>query len=147
MKEKSRALILLAWVHDILIFEGIYVLAATIQNLQGQEAVRFLLSGLFLLIPVVLSYLVICRCRNLLLFLAFSLAVTWGMQTISQNLVTGVLTGFIFLFRIYVRIKQGEIRRKMKELPNGAGANEDKEVWEVPTLTYTHLTLPTTPYV
>lgn len=142
MKEKSRALILLAWVHDILIFEGIYVLAAAIQNLQGQEAVRFLLSGLFLLIPVVLSYLVICRCRNLLLFLAFSLAVTWGMQTISQNLITGVLTGFIFLFRIYVRIKQGEIRRKMKELPNEAGANEDKEVWEVPTL----LDAPRIPY-
>ncbi|MDE7037786.1 MAG: hypothetical protein K2O98_07495, partial [Lachnospiraceae bacterium] len=91
MKEKSRALILLAWVHDILIFEGIYVLAAAIQNLQGQEAVRFLLSGLFLLIPVVLSYLVICRCHNLLLFLAFSLAVTWGIQTISQNLITCLL--------------------------------------------------------
>ena len=38
MKEKSRALILLSWMHDLLLFEGIYVLAIAIWNIRGREA-------------------------------------------------------------------------------------------------------------
>lgn len=134
MRKKSRILVLLSWIHDLLLFEGIYVLAAAIQNRKGTEVTLLLLEGLSLLLPVILSYIVICRCRNLWIFLLVSLAAAWGMMTVSNSLLAGCLTAFIFLFRCYVRIKQGEIRRKMKELPNTAGAQEDKEVWEVPTL-------------
>lgn len=134
MRKKSRALILLSWIHDLLLFEGIYTLAAAIQGIKGRDVTFFLLKGLIMLLPVVLSYIVICKCRNLWIFLLFSLASIWFMKTISQNLLTGCLTAFLFLFRCYVKLKQGEIRRKMKELPNEAGAQEDKEVWEVPTL-------------
>ncbi len=134
MKEKSRILILLSWIHDILFFEGIYVLAAAIQNSEGPELAASLLNGLFLLFPVILSYIVVCRCRNLWIFLVFSFAVTWGMRTASGNLLTGLLTAFIFVFRLYVKLKQGEIRKKMKEMPGEAGAQEDAGNWEVPTL-------------
>ena len=48
MKEKSRAMILLSWIHDILLFEGIYVLAIAIWNIRGQEVIVFLLNGLFM---------------------------------------------------------------------------------------------------
>lgn len=134
MKEKKRWLILLSWIHDILLFEGIYVLAAAVQNSRGQELAVSLVNGLLLLFPVVLSYIVVRRCRNLWVFLIFSLAVTWGMYTFSRDVLTGLLTAFVFLSRIYVRIKQGEIRKKMKELPGEAGIQEDSETWEVTTL-------------
>lgn len=134
MRKKSRTLLLLSWIHDLLLFEGIYVLATAVQGIRGREVTLFLLKGLIMLLPVALSYIVICKCRNLWFFLIFSLASIWFMKTISQSLLTGCLTAFVFLFRCYVKLKQGEIRRKMKELPNEAGAQEDKEIWEVPTL-------------
>lgn len=142
MKEKSRVLILLSWIHDILFFEGIYVLAAAIRNSRGHELAASLLDGLFLLFPVILSYIVVCRCRNLWIFLVFSLVVTWGMKTVGGNILTGLLTAFIFAFRLYTKLKQGEIRKKMKEMPGEAGAREDAENWEVPTL----LDTPRIPY-
>ncbi len=134
MKEKSRALILLSWMHDLLLFEGIYVLAIAIWNIRGREAVHFLLNGLFMLVPVALSYIVVCKCRNLWIFLAFSFAMICGIHTAIGNPITSWLTILVFLFRFYVKMKQGEIRRMMKEMPNEAGAQEDKETWEVPTL-------------
>lgn len=142
MKEKSRALILLSWIHDILLFEGIYVLAIAVWNIQGQEVIIFLLNGLFMIFPISLSYIVIYKCRSLWIFLAFSLIMTWGMHTLSGNIITSWLTVFVFLFRFYVKMKQGEIRRKMKEMPNQACAQEEKEMWEVPTL----LDAPRIPY-
>ena len=134
MKQKSRTLILLSWMHDILLFEGIYVLAIAIWNIRGWEVIFFLLNGLFMILPVALSYLVVSKCKNLWLFLIFSLVTIWGIHTASGNIVTSWLTVFVFLFRFYVKMKQGEIRRKMKEMPNAAGAQEDKATWEVPTL-------------
>ena len=142
IKEKSPTLILLSWIHNILLFEGIYVLAAAIREIRGRGAVFFLLGGLILIFPIALSYIVVRRCRNLGIFLVFSLAVTWGIQAVSRDLLATLLTAFVFLFRIYVKIKQGEIRRKMQEMPGEAGAQEDREMWEVPTL----LTAPRTPY-
>lgn len=134
MREKSRVRVLLSWIHDILLFEGIYMLASSVRN-AGMQEIKFLLfQGLFMLVPVILSYIVIRRCRNLWIFLVFSLAVTWGMYSVSKSVLTGGLTAFVLLFRCHVRLKQGEIRRKMKELPNEAGAQEDQAVWEVPTL-------------
>ncbi len=142
IKEKSHTLILLSWIHNILLFEGIYVLTAAIREIRGREAVLFLLGGLILIFPIALSYIVIRRCRNLGIFLVFSLAVTWGIQAVIRDLLATLLTAFVFLFRIYVKIKQGEIRRKMQEMPGEAGAQEDREMWEVPTL----LDAPRTPY-
>ncbi len=142
MKEKSPVLILLSWIHDILIFEGIYALAAAILNCRGQELAVTLLNGVFMLCPVILSYLAIRRCRNLWIFLVVSLIVTWGMWTFSHSILTGLLTAFVFAFRFYVKIKQWEIRRKMKEMPGEAGAQEDTDTWEVPTL----LDTPRIPY-
>lgn len=134
MKEKSHALLLLSWMHDILLFEGIYVLAAAIQNRNNQEIIPFLLQGLFVLFPVALSYILIRKCRNLFFYLILSLSASWVMYIMSKSLLTGCLTAFIFLFRCYVKLKQGEIRRKMREMPNAAGAQEEQEVWKLPTL-------------
>lgn len=134
MKRKSLALTILSWIHDLLLFEGIYVLAAAVQKARGRELYILLFNGLLMLLPVILSYLVILRCQNLWIFLAISLAAAWGMKVLTQNLLTGCLSACVFLFRCYVKLRQGEIRRKMKELPNEAGAGEDQELWEIPTL-------------
>lgn len=142
IREKSPTLILLSWIHDILLFTGIYTLAAAIQNIRGQAAVLFLSSSLFLLFPLILSHIAVRRCRNLGIFLAFSIAITWTMHAVCQNLLTTIFTAFILLFRIHVKIRQGEIRRKMQEMPGEAGANEDSKMWEVPTL----LDAPRIPY-
>lgn len=134
IKGKNRVLIFLSWIHDLLLFEGVYVLASGIRDIKGQELKTFLLQGLFMLLPILLSYALIGRCRNLWLFLIFSLAAVCGMYILSKSLLTGRLTAFIFLFRCYVRLKQGEIRRKMRELPKEAGTNEDEAQWELPAL-------------
>lgn len=134
MKRKSHSLILLSWIHDVLLFEGVYIFADAVQHTKEAEIGMILLKGLFMLLPIVLSYIVVCRCQRLWIFFVFSAALTWGMKTVSGSMLTGGLTAFICLFRCHVRLKQGEIRRKMKELPGEAGIQEDEEVWEVPTL-------------
>lgn len=134
MKAKSRILILLSWIHDILLLEGVHVFAAAVQNIRGQELRVFLLRGLTMLVPVILSYFIICKCRNFWLFLVFSLAVTWGMWAVSKSIFIGSLTALVLLFRCYVKLKQGEIRRRMQELPGEAGVQESQRMWEVPTL-------------
>ena len=112
MKAKSRILILLSWIHDILLLEGVHVFAAAVQNIRGHELSVFLLRGLTMLVSVILSYFIICKCKNLWLFLVFSLAVTWGMWVVSRSIFIGSLTALVFLFRCYVKLKQGEIRRR-----------------------------------
>jgi hypothetical protein len=134
MKAKSRILILLSWIHDILLLEGVHVFAAAVQNIRGHELSVFLLRGLTMLVSVILSYFIICKCKNLWLFLVFSLAVTWGMWVVSRSIFIGSLTALVFLFRCYVKLKQGEIRRRMRELPGEAGVQESQQAWEVPTL-------------
>lgn len=65
IKGKNRVLIFLSWIHDLLLFEGVYVLASGIWDIKGQELKTFLLQGLFMLLPILLSYALIGRCRNL----------------------------------------------------------------------------------
>lgn len=134
MREKSRVRILLAWIHDMLLIEGVCVLTAAVQHLSGRDAEIFLLKGLFMFIPVVLSYILVRRCRNILVFLVFAMAAVWGMLAVSRSFLMAGLTAFVFLFRCYTKLKQGEIRRKMRELPGMAGAQAEKETWEIPTL-------------
>ncbi len=142
MRQKNHVLILLSWIHDILLFEGIYVLAAAIRHTEDTAIAMVLLKGFLMLVPVVLSYLVICRCRNLWIFLLFSAAITWGMKSVSQSILTGILTAFVCLSRCYVKLKEAQIRRMMREMPGEAGISEDKETWEVSTL----LDAPRIPY-
>lgn len=132
--KKSFVMRLLSWVHDILIFEGIYMLAAGTLHVRGQEVPVFLAQGIALAIPLVLTDIVVLRCKSLLLFCLFSAALTWGMKLVFGYTLTAGLTVFVCLFRCYVKLRQGEIKRKMRELPGEAGAQENEEVWEVSTL-------------
>lgn len=133
LRKKSYMLVLLSWIHDLLLFEGIYVFASAVQNIRGVALKFFVLEGMILLVPVILSWMVMRRCRNLWLFLMFSVTMTWAVWAFSGNVLTGFLTAFVFLFRCYVRLKEGEIRRNMRDLPGEAGAREGKETWELPT--------------
>ncbi len=132
--KKSFVLRLLSWVHDLLIFEGVYVLVAGVLHMRGQEVLLFLAQGMAMIIPVVLTDIVALRCKSLTLFCLFSAVLIGGMKLFFSHMLTAGLTVFVCLFRCYVKIRQGEIRRKMKELPGEAGAQESEEMWEVPTL-------------
>ncbi len=132
--KKSFALRLLSWVHDILIFEGVYVLAAGILHMRGGEVFAFLAQGTALAIPVVLTDIAARRCKSLTLFCLFSAALSWGMKLVFGSMLAAGLTGFVCLFRCYAKLRQGEIKRKMRELPGEAGSQENEEVWEAPTL-------------
>ena len=78
--KKSFVMRLLSWVHDILIFEGIYMLAAGTLHVRGQEVPVFLAQGIALVIPLVLTDIVVLRCKSLLIFCLFSAALTWGRR-------------------------------------------------------------------
>lgn len=132
IKGRSRGMILLSWIHDLLIFEGIYMLVAGVLNIKERETILFLLQGFVMLIPVILTYVVIRRCKSLWLFTLFSAVLTWVMKMLSGSALTGYLTAFVCLFRCYVRLKEGELRKKMREMPGEAGAEDKTENWEVP---------------
>ena len=70
----------------------------------------------------------------LALYLLVCAAAAVCMNALSGCLLTGILTALIFLIRGYVRIKRGKLKKMLQEMPGEAGAELDKELWELPTL-------------
>ncbi len=132
--KKGFVLRLLSWVHDLLLIEGVYALAAGIGHREGQEAVLFILQGIVLLFPVILTDIMLRRCKSLGLFCLFGAALIWGIKTAAGDMLAAGLTVLICLYRCYVKIRQGEIRRRMRTMPKEAGVQEETGFWEVPTL-------------
>lgn len=131
---KSFGMRLLSWVHCFLIFEGVFVLAAGAGQIKGQEMAVFLFRGTALFIPLILTDIAIRRCKNLGLYCLLAVALTWGMKVLAGSLPAGGLTAFICLFRCYVRLKQGEEKSRMRNMPGFAGAKEDVKLRETPGL-------------
>lgn len=131
---KSFALRLLSWAHSMLIFEGVCVLFAGLLHLEGQELFLYLARGMTLIVPVVLTDILVRRCRSLWLFCLAGAALVWAEEILTRSRLIGWLAVFLCLFRCYVKLKQGEIRRRMREMPGEAGALEPADMWEVPTL-------------
>lgn len=133
-ERENRLLAVLSWLHTLLLLEGFYFLAAGFMNLEEARGLAYAAGGLWLAVPVVLSFFIIRKVGNLWLYLAVTAVCTVGIYELSRCLLTGVLTGVVFLIRSYVRIKKGQIRRLMEELPGRAGAQADPQLWEIPTL-------------
>lgn len=123
----------LAWIHTFFILEGSYFLAAGIFHMEKSAAQMYIMKGFLLFIPVICSFFCMRIIGNLWIYLAVSVLAVLGMYTVSGCVLTGVLTGFVFLVRCHVRIRRGKIKRMLQEMPGEAGAQELPEVWEIPT--------------
>lgn len=133
-RKKGFALRLLSWVHSILILEGVWVLFAGVRHMEGAALFRFLALGAVLFIPVVVTDMLVRRCKSLVLFCLFGTTLVWAMALFAGSRLVGWFTVLICLFRCYAKLKQGEIRRRMREMPGEAGAQEGAQLWEAPTL-------------
>ncbi len=131
---KSFGLRLLSWIHSMLIFEGVFVLSAGILHMKGERLVLFLAQGLVLAVPLVLTDVLVKRCKSLVLFCLLGAVLVWVMGLVSGNGLVRWITVFICLFRCYVRLKQGEIRKRMRELPGEPGVSEAAAWLDVPDL-------------
>lgn len=135
--KKGIVLRVLSWVHSMLIFEGVCVLSAGMGHMGSGELARFLLQGAGLIVPVAVTDILVRRCKRLWVFCIFGAVIVWAIELLTRSQLMGWLAVFICLFRCYVKLKQGEIRRKLRELPGEAGSaviSESMEFWEVPTL-------------
>lgn len=123
-----------AWLHDILLFAQCYVIVPAILEMETAQANRYFAGCLWLMVPIILSWLCIRKIKMLALYLLVGAAATVCVNALSGCLLTGVLTALIFLIRGYVRIKRGRLKKMLQEMPGEAGAKLDKELWELPTL-------------
>ena len=123
-----------AWLHDILLFAGCYVIVPALLEMETAQANRYFAGCLWLLVPIILSWLCIRKIKMLALYLLVCAAAAVCMNALSGCLLTGILTALIFLIRGYVRIKRGKLKKMLQEMPGEAGAELDKELWELPTL-------------
>ena len=131
---KSLGLRFLAWIHSMLIFEGVFVLFAGVRHMEGERLILFLAQGMLLAVPVVLTDILVRRCKRLAVFCLLGAVLVWMMGAVSGSSLVRWITAFICLFRCYVRLKQGEIRKKMRELPGEAGVAEAAVWLDVPAL-------------
>lgn len=123
-----------AWLHDMLLFAGCYVLVPAVLGMETAQSDRYFAGCLWLFLPVILSWICIRKIKMLVPYLLAGAAAAAGMKMISGCLLTGFLTAPIFLIRGYVRIKKGKLKKMLQEMPGEAGAKLDRELWELPTL-------------
>ncbi len=124
----------IAWLHDLLLFAGCYILMPVILGMETAQADRYFAGSSWLLLPIILSWICIRKIKRFVLYLLAGAAVTVGVKILSGSLLTGILTAVIFLVRGYVRIKKGKLKKMLQEMPGEAGAGLDRELWEIPTL-------------
>ncbi len=129
--EDNLWLAALAWIHILLLNGGIYLLTILIG--ETKQPATLLLETLWLIIPLVLSWIFIRMFRSLAVYLLGSFAVCALLAWLSRSALTAVLAALILLARCYVRIKKGQLKRLMMEMPGEAGAQFARELWEIPT--------------
>lgn len=133
-EKRSPVFPILSWIHDVLLFAGLYIFAAGIIGMDGQEAFQFTLGAAVLIVPVMASWAAIRKIKPLWLYLAAGVAATGIMGAVTGNIMTGVCTALVFLIRGYVRIRKGQLKRELQDMPGEMAAKLDMEAWEIPTL-------------
>lgn len=131
-KLENRFLVLLSWIHSVLLFAGIYLVAAAFYGYRGSSLTRYFLRCLILLLPVVVSWLVVRRLRNFILYQAFGAAVTVAVWAVTQCILTAVFTELIFILRSHAWIARAH-NKKIEQETMGL-ANPEPELWEIPTM-------------
>ena len=136
---------LMVWIHVVLMAAGFYALGADVQGLSRKEALLFSGGALLLMVPLGISWVMIRKVSSLGLFLAGGAFVSLilfyvaeilyrGNHPRSAALITGILSIIVFVIRGYVRIKKGRLRKAAQDMPTGAEALKEPEIWEIPTI-------------
>lgn len=136
MMEEKRGLlpVILSWIHDVLLFDGLYMVLAGFIGMEIREAQFYAVKGFFLIIPVIISWILIRKLKVLLAYVISGAAVTFIMGAVFNSVLTGVLTALIFIIRGYVKIKKAQLKKEMQDMPGETAANMDMEAWQIPTI-------------
>lgn len=134
LKTEKKILTVLSFGHAVLLGSAVYPALAAILGMHAGEAQCYLLRCLWLFVPVFASWWAIRKIKGFLGYLLISAAVCWGIFGLTRCILTTGLAVLIFLIRCYVRIRRGQIRKLMQEMPGEAGAQMERELWEIPTL-------------
>lgn len=134
LKTEKKMLAVLSFFHAVLLCSVFYPVLAAVFRMKTAETHGYLLQCLWLFVPVLISYWSIRRIKGVFGYLLIAAGTCWGIFQFTDCILTTVLTVLIFLIRCYVRIRRGQIRKLMQEMPGETGANLEKELWEIPTL-------------
>lgn len=104
------------FLHALALFWVFYPLAACILQMDDRRGLTFSMSGIFLLVPIVLSSLGIKKIKHLIPYLLLGLLVSIFME-ITGGILSTLLSFLIFLIRTYSRIKKGQLRKALMEMP------------------------------
>lgn len=129
--EDDLCLAALSWIHILLLSAGLYLL--TILVFPIVSPARLLAESLWLLVPLGLGWVFIRAIRSLVLYLLCSAAVCALLAALSGSALTVCLAALLLAARCYTRVRKGQIRRLMQDLPGEAGARVSPELWEIPT--------------
>lgn len=116
-KLTKNTLHILSLAHSLLLFEGLYLMAAGILDMNGMDGSRYPIQGLLTILPVAVSFLCMRKVNNIWLYLLSGGVMTVLMWKITGLPFSGVVTAFIFLVRCYARVVRGRIRRQAEEMP------------------------------
>lgn len=134
LKTEKKILALLSFFHAVLLGSVFYPVLAAVFQMKTAEAYSYLVSSLWLFAAVAVSYWGIRRIKGFFGYLLIAVCTCCGILGLSRCILTTILAALIFLIRCYVRIRRGQIRKLMQEMPGETGAQMDKELWEIPTL-------------
>lgn len=121
----------LSWIHILLLSGGLYLLTSLLDP--ATHPAKLLLQAVWLIIPAALSWVFIRVFRSLAAYLLCSAALCALLAGLSRSVLTAALAACILAMRCYVRIKKGQLKRIMMEMPGEAGAQLSRELWEIPT--------------
>lgn len=136
MMEEKRGMtpVLLSWIHDVLLFDGLYMVLAGFMDMEAQEARLYAVKGFLLIVPVIISWILIRKMKVLLLYVIAGAVTAFIMGAALDSVFTGILTGLIFIIRGYVKIKRAQLKKEMQDMPGEMAANMDMEAWQIPTI-------------
>lgn len=128
-RAENRWMNVLSWLHSVLLFSCFYIVLAGVFTVSEGEAIKDWLGSLWLLVPIITSWLCIRKLKSFLGYLVVGIAVVGLMALITGNLLTLVFSLMIFVIRGYVRVIRGKMNDQ--ELP---GEMKEVELWEIPTV-------------
>lgn len=134
----------MAFIHVSFLFAPLYVFAGCMGGLEGKDLVHISLFGIFTIVPVIISYIMLRYVKNLFLYIAIAFGLTvmfskfaYNYSQISFNLsglmsvLTFVICAAIFVIRNHSKVAHNQLKADFMAVHE----NEEfmLEPWEVET--------------
>ncbi len=133
-KTENHILSVLSWFHSVLLFAGFYLVIPSLMDDFSQGIWKNLLKSAVLFIPVIASYIMMRKMRNIVIYLILAIAITGSIYVVTGNVLTLIFSAMIFLIRCQARIEKGRLKKQMRDFPGEDGRFIDPEAWEIPTI-------------